>query len=350
MKQNVIVFGTGSYFQRKKKSIYNKYNVVAFADNNSRLYDTIFEGKRIISPNEIINFKYDRVFIASSFFCDIANQLVKIGVNNFDIELGINLDPLLDEDEFLLRENCKAVFFVNDYGKIKCSINNINFYINTVEEYFITKEIFGEQLYNFKFPNDDKVICIDIGMNVGLATLYFAAKDNVKKVYSFEPFPETYEAALKNFKLNKPIIKDKIVANNYGLYNENKNTDVKYNYNSKGCMSVEDDNEKKFDETVDFKKVNIKLKKVSDVFEKIIKENYGCKFVCKIDCEGSEDKIIENLQNENLLKYFKVFIMEWHGKDKFDKVVNILKEDYYLYNCYQYKEITGILCAFLYNN
>lgn len=53
MKQNVIVFDTGSYFQKKKKYIYDKYNVLAFADNDVNVQNTVFEGKKVISPEKI---------------------------------------------------------------------------------------------------------------------------------------------------------------------------------------------------------------------------------------------------------------------------------------------------------
>ena len=34
MKENVIVFGRGAYWQNKKDSVVKKFNVVAFLDNN----------------------------------------------------------------------------------------------------------------------------------------------------------------------------------------------------------------------------------------------------------------------------------------------------------------------------
>ena len=39
--------------------------------------------------------------------------------------------------------------------------------------------------YNFVF--DMQIVVIDIGMNVGDTTLFFAANPFVKKVYSYEP-------------------------------------------------------------------------------------------------------------------------------------------------------------------
>lgn len=41
-------------------------------------------------------------------------------------------------------------------------------------------------------------IVIDIGANIGLASLFFAARKNVIKVIGYEPLRSTYQKALHN--------------------------------------------------------------------------------------------------------------------------------------------------------
>ena len=57
---------------------------------------------------------------------------------------------------------------------------------------------------------------LDVGMNFGTATLYFANQPNVTRVYSFEPFVPTYEEAVRNMHLN-PRLHQKIATHAYGL-------------------------------------------------------------------------------------------------------------------------------------
>ncbi len=51
----------------------------------------------------------------------------------------------------------------------------------------IFTDIFNNDNYNMNIGADS--IIVDIGMNVGIATLFFALKQNVKKIYSYEPDP-----------------------------------------------------------------------------------------------------------------------------------------------------------------
>ena len=68
-------------------------------------------------------------------------------------------------------------------------------------------------------------IVIDIGMNVGIASLFFATLPHVEKVYAFEPFKAPYLRAMDNFKLN-PALSAKIQAYNFGLSNKFEELDV----------------------------------------------------------------------------------------------------------------------------
>lgn len=111
----------------------------------------------------------------------------------------------------MIKNNFKILFCVNSEGTIRCNINHLKFNISTENEYWIMNEIFGDKLYNFQILYFDRVICIDIGMNIGLASLYFTLNDNIEKIYVFEPFQETYKIALKNFNLNDEKIRSKII-------------------------------------------------------------------------------------------------------------------------------------------
>ena len=43
--------------------------------------------------------------------------------------------------------------------------------------------------------------------------------------------------------------------------------------------------------------------------------NIGCKFVLKMDCEGEEFSIIDDLNVYNLLEKFSFVMIEWHHRN-----------------------------------
>ena len=65
-----------------------------------------------------------------------------------------------------------------------------------------------------KYLSDDAVI-LDIGANVGSHTLYWALERNAKKIYSFEPFNDTFSILSANIELNN--LEDRVTAYNVGL-------------------------------------------------------------------------------------------------------------------------------------
>lgn len=93
--------------------------------------------------------------------------------------------------------------------------NGLNLgYIFDGDGILIVEEIFKNDEYNFDIGGP--AVVIDIGMHIGLASLYFAARDDVEGVYGFEPFKPTFEQAMFNFKINEKYA-DKIHPHNYGL-------------------------------------------------------------------------------------------------------------------------------------
>ena len=63
------------------------------------------------------------------------------------------------------------------------------------------EEIFFDGNYGFHLPKDG--VYMDLGANVGLATLYFA--NFAKKIYAVEPNPDIYEALVENTKHLKNV-------------------------------------------------------------------------------------------------------------------------------------------------
>lgn len=196
--------------------------------------------------------------------------------------------------------------------------NEIKFYACGNDERAIYTEIFENHSYKLDYDKD--VIVIDIGMNVGLASLYFAGLSNVKKVYGFEPFKFTYDCALENLNLN-PDLKDKIIPYNYGLGALDKSVEGCINMDYKGNSST---TRKPLEgDTLEI----VKIKSTGDTVKKIIDENQDSKIVMKIDCEGGEGEIFKDKGFLDLINEDKIveIIMETHTPELLELITNILE-------------------------
>ena len=177
----------------------------------------------------------------------------------------------------------------------------------------VIQEIFCGSDYVFKNNENDQTIVIDMGMNVGIAALYFAARKNVTRVYSYEPFTPTYNRALDNIKLN-PDFANKITTFNFGLGKENKTFEIPYCSEISGDMSTTVDRleyeEKYHDRNRVLEKVEVKsaAEALLPIFNSLATE---C-VVLKIDTEGAEFDILESLDSASLLKKVDFLMMEFH--------------------------------------
>lgn len=146
---------------------------------------------------------------------------------------------------------------------------------------------------------------IDIGMNVGIASLAFAENAMVKEVHGFEPFLAPFLRAKQNFDLN-PELSRKIKANNYGLSNKNEKLIVKSDDLSTIGTSIRGADEGRI-ETIEVRDASEELKDYVQVARA-----RNLRIVCKIDCEGSEFAIIESLERSGMLRDIDAIIMERH--------------------------------------
>lgn len=178
-------------------------------------------------------------------------------------------------------------------------------------EYMIAQEIFAGEEYGFHTNN--KYFVIDIGMNIGCATLYFASKDNVTAVYGFEPCVEVYEEAVINIEKNDEKIRKKIAAYNIGLGKE----DCIEQYMAHSGIMVSGGIKKVQDGVGQGNHIiALEVRKTSSILANIFM-NHSESCLLKMDCEGAEYDILEDLINSGIIKKIDVICMEWHdGKYK----------------------------------
>lgn len=201
------------------------------------------------------------------------------------------------------------------------AFDNLRLTLDSEEEIFIVREIFFEGTYQYK--SNSKTVVFDIGMNVGFASIFFSNSPSVNAVYAFEPFRQTFDRAQINFNLNKNLAA-KITSFHFGLSDKEEVAQVAYDYENKGQVGIYGtDLVKSVVKTT--QQTTINLKKASDVLIGLTKSfSTQVDIILKIDCEGSEYDILQDLADSGFLQQVKIIFMEWHEKGP-DSLVGTLQ-------------------------
>lgn len=250
----------------------------------------------------------------------------KKNVSGFDVTKNINL--LIKSHDFIQNLIKKYPnLWLSDYEKgVLVEFDSLKIYVETFEEFFILDEVFVQNIYNFS--SNDKVILIDIGANIGTTCLFFSKLPNVEKIYAFEPVPITFQQATLNLGLNKEISKV-VEIKNIGLGKNDREEIFLFNQNVKGNTGLRGDLSASFkeDEVVE---IAVAIKDASISIREIIAANPQCKVVLKMDCEGGEYEIFENLASSGVIEQIDYIMMEWHDRGE-DILEEILRNNGFMY-------------------
>jgi len=203
----------------------------------------------------------------------------------------------------------KARFYIDEQDELFVDVGALRASLKLPADIWHLKELFIDGTYNIQFTRPT-VVC-DIGMNVGLASLYFASQHDVV-VLGFEPFKQTYDQALRNISLNPTLI-DKVKAFNTGISDSNCKLSAEYHPKiaaRPGVLRPPAD----YREGLDFVYEDIELADARDILDQIVCDYPGRDIVAKIDCEGSEYQIINRLFETGRLNLIEAIIMEWHRR------------------------------------
>jgi FkbM family methyltransferase len=203
-----------------------------------------------------------------------------------------------------LHENGAVIKVVD--GRLIVTLG-VSFYANETDDIILVGELFLKQVYNFVADGD--WCAIDIGMNIGLASLLLAAKPFVKEVHAYEPFAGTFERARANLSLN-PQIAHKISVYNVGL--EDKDEDK--------TVLIRDDRPSGSFTTTGWRVGAphvISIRNAATTLRPIIEaaKARGRSVIVKVDCEGSEFPIFATLDAHGLMDDISAFMVEWHRID-----------------------------------
>lgn len=226
-------------------------------------------------------------------------------------------------------EKC-GKFYIKEIEGIKVAQGNgLDLgYIFDGDGILILEEIFKNEEYNFYIGSE--AVVIDIGMNTGLASLYFASREDVKYVYGFEPFKPTFEQAMFNFRINDKYT-DKIHPYNYGLGEIDKELTFEYYPRTPGRMStVKTIDEIHPSRKYETKTETVQIKNAAVNIGAIVERHKDKQIVIKCDTEGSEKEIFESLNSDEILKNIDMVMVEYHFS--YDvPLINIFKRNGFIF-------------------
>jgi len=185
---------------------------------------------------------------------------------------------------------------------------------------YMVREVFVKSEYNLDIARES--VLIDIGMNRGAVSLRFAANEQVKSIYAFEPFRPTFELGRRNLELN-PQLSEKVRAFNFGLGRNEATLELPYLRSQTGGMSTTHDVCKGRD---DAGKETVVIKDAAKEIGAILEENKNRCIIVKCDCEGAEFEIFDRLDEEGLVGRLDVVIMEYHFEPP-DRLLKILMRE-----------------------
>jgi FkbM family methyltransferase len=177
-------------------------------------------------------------------------------------------------------------------------------------------EVFIDKIYALPLQINGDFCVFDVGMNRGYASLFFARHSACKEVYGFEIMPETFEYAKRNFALNEKL-SAKIVPYNFGLWNEDTELAVR------ACAA---DDKIAIDAVMSFPLLEKGMKgEIQQMGRAVVKKSSTVISsllhtvpqerlrILKIDIEGSEYVVCEDLYHAGIIDKFDLIIGEYHN-------------------------------------
>jgi FkbM family methyltransferase len=206
-------------------------------------------------------------------------------------------------------------------------------------------EIFAQDIYGYSSKYQH--IVIDIGMNIGAASLFFASLENVKYIYAFEPFLQTFNNAMDNFNLNENLAK-KIKAFNFGISDTDKTVTISYSEEDSAGMTIKKENirDNTFSNKKKISSETVSVKSVDYIFNSLMPGggNGTPKILLKVDCEGSEYEIFDIMDKKNYFKNIDMIMLEWHFNGN-KSLLNILEKHGYSSFLRKCNENAGLIYA-----
>ncbi len=194
---------------------------------------------------------------------------------------------------------------------------------------FTFNDIFIDNHYWFETSNKNPFI-IDAGSNIGLSVLYFKQLYPNAKIMAFEPDPDAFDCLKFNIEQNNIT---QVELHNKAL--SDSNTIIKLSYDKDRPGSIRSSTEGSvFESYRDVEAVTL-----SSYIDHPVD-------LLKIDIEGAETSVFQDLEKNDKLKYIQNIIMEYHhhiggNKDCLSIILNIFEANNFSYQLYTDEQKTS---------
>ncbi|MBZ5504324.1 MAG: FkbM family methyltransferase [Acidobacteriia bacterium] len=155
-------------------------------------------------------------------------------------------------------------------------------------------EIFARECYRFTSKKNDPVI-LDCGANIGMATLYFKWLYPAAQITAFEPDPATFKALQNNISSNRL---PGVVAHNIALGGQD--TEISFHVPEAGSLMMSAVPSRVQGETL-----QVPCRRLSTFIT-------GEVDLLKLDIEGMEGPVVDELADSGKLSLVREFVIEIH--------------------------------------
>lgn len=255
-----------------------------------------------------------------------------------------NYDLLFSSKVYVLNldQKFKNLSIINHKEGFLVRFLDLNIYVETNEEFYILNEIFVRDDYDF--ISGSKAIVIDIGANIGITSLFFSRFDYVDKIYGFEPVKDTYEQAQYNLSLNAKMHKVEWIKN-IGLGENSRKELFLFDKYCKGNTGVRGTSSPSYSSNDNAREREVQIEEAALEISKILKATKDRKIIVKMDCEGGEYEILENLYKTGMINQIDVLLLEWHDKGS-EIIEEMLINSGFDFFSRSFDSITGMIYAF----
>jgi FkbM family methyltransferase len=207
----------------------------------------------------------------------------------------------------------KEIEFPSEVKEFSINHNDKNYkFLLPEREEFRIREIFVQQGYHIPGLNKIKnATFIDIGANVGLFAIFAKLNCPDASVDCYEPAPNTLELLKRN-----TAQLDNVKVHSRGVANFTGKTKIFMSALNTGATSI-----KSIGQHQALDEYEIKLVEARAVIEN--KEKVD---VLKIDTEGCEVDVLENLKQHNLFSKINFIMLEYHSEADRRKIDQLLDE------------------------
>lgn len=199
----------------------------------------------------------------------------------------------------LLSEGAKFVPGTSDV-----EIDQVRIRCDTEDRLAMLWEVFVAGQYNL--ANNRPSVVMDIGANVGIASLYFARRGFL--VYAYEPFPANVAAASANLDRNAELGR-RVHLRPYALGARTETILGEYDEGRPGDSTTLAPRTR----DVNARTVTVEVRDAAEEVLAVCRENPDKPLILKIDTEGAEAAILARLIEASVLDRVSTILMEWHA-------------------------------------